>query len=96
MTELLIKELSLSVIFLWLSVKAFHEKGKNLRDLPILNQEARGYFTSPSDLRVGDSYIYADYQARKIYDLHIGDSKIPVQNATRSGSSQEMPQLLMK
>ena len=41
-------ELSLSVIFLWLSVKAFYEKGKNLRDLLRLNQEARGYFTVPN------------------------------------------------
>ena len=42
-------ELSLSVIFLWSSVKAFYEKGKNLRDLPRLNQEARGYSTVPND-----------------------------------------------
>ena len=48
LTELLIKELSLSVIFLWLLVKAFYEKGKKLRDLPRLNQEARGYFTAPN------------------------------------------------
>ena len=42
--ELLIKE---SVNFLWLSVKAFYEKGKNFRDLPGLNQEAWGYVTVP-------------------------------------------------
>ena len=39
-------ELSLSVIFLGLSVKAFYEKDKNLRDVPRLHQEARGYFLS--------------------------------------------------
>ena len=45
-------ELSLSAIFLWLSVKAFYEKGKNLTDLPRLNQEARGYFTVPDAVTV--------------------------------------------
>ena len=43
-------KLSLSVIFLWLSVKVFFEKGKNLRDLPRLNQEGRGYLTVPAQV----------------------------------------------
>ena len=47
LTELLIKELSLSVIFLWLSVKALYDKGRNLKNLLRLSQEARGYFTAP-------------------------------------------------
>ena len=45
LTELLIKELSLSVIFLRLSVKTLYERDKNLRGPPILSEEARGHFS---------------------------------------------------
>ena len=48
LTELLVKEWSLSVIFLRLSVKTFYERDKNLRGPPILSGDARGYFTVPN------------------------------------------------
>ena len=56
-------ELSLSVIFLWLSVKAVYGKGKNLRDSPRLSQEAQGYFT----VRYGSFHQWGTHSLKGVY-----------------------------